>query len=131
MLFLCRTGDYYRYLAELTVETEGPKAEAAQNALEAYNRAMDVVKAAEEAGSSELKSTNPARLGLALNFSVFYFEIMRDTEKACALAKDAFDTAVAEIDSFETDCEKDSTLIIQLLRDNLSLWTQDQIENDE
>ena len=37
---------------------------------------------------------DPLRLGLALNFSVFYFEIMGVQERACQLAKAAFDDAI-------------------------------------
>ena len=65
--------------------------------------------------------THPIRLGLALNFSVFYYEIMNDPSKACELAKKAFDDAIAELDSLKEDSYKDSTLIMQLLRDNLTV----------
>ncbi|MCL4151686.1 UNVERIFIED_CONTAM: hypothetical protein GTU68_064854 [Idotea baltica] len=62
---------------------------------------------------TELPPTHPIRLGLALNFSVFYYEIA------------AFDDAIAELDTLSEDSYKDSTLIMQLLRDNLTLWTSD------
>lgn len=62
---------------------------------------------------------------MALNFSVFYYEILDDREKAVKLAKSAFDDAVSELDSLSEDSYKDSTLIMQLLRDNLTLWTSD------
>ena len=110
-----RKGDYYRYLAEFRVEKE--REDTAEHAREAY-------KAASEA-SKELPSTNPIRLGLALNFSVFYYEILESPDEACKLAKTAFEDAIAELDNLKEDSYKDSTLIMQLLRDNLTLWTSD------
>lgn len=41
------------------------------------------------------------------------------------LAKAAFDDAIAELDTLSEESYKDSTLIMQLLRDNLTLWTSD------
>ena len=67
--------------------------------------------------------THPIRLGLALNFSVFYYEIKNAPSEACTLAKSAFDDAIAELDTLNEESYKDSTLIMQLLRDNLTLWT--------
>lgn len=109
-------GDYYRYLAEFTVG-EVCK-EAADSSLEAYKAASDIAVA-------ELPPTDPMRLGLALNFSVFYYEILDSPESACHLAKQAFDEAISELDSLSEESYKDSTLIMQLLRDNLTLWTSD------
>ena len=41
------------------------------------------------------------------------------------MAKQAFDEAIAELDTLSEESYKDSTLIMQLLRDNLTLWTSD------
>ena len=46
------------------------------------------------------------------------------------LAKQAFDDAIAELDTLSEESYKDSTLIMQLLRDNLTLWTSDQPEQE-
>ncbi|CAA0826947.1 14-3-3-like protein GF14 mu [Striga hermonthica] len=78
---------------------------------------------------AELPPTHPIRLGLALNFSVFYYEILNSPERACHLAKQAFDEAISELDTLNEDSYKDSTLIMQLLRDNLTLWTSDISED--
>jgi len=111
--------DYYRYLAEFA---EGPaKDDHAANAEASYQEATNA--------AIELASTHPIRLGLALNFSVFQYEVQGKQEEACSLAKKAFDDAIAELDTLDEESYKDSTLIMQLLRDNLTLWTSD--ENQE
>ena len=86
---------------------------------------MQAYKAASDLAEVELAPTNAIRLGLALNFSVFYYEILNAPERACRLAKSAFDEAIKKIGSMEEGQYKDSTLIMQLLRDNLTLWTSD------
>ena len=70
---------------------------------------------------TECPSKHPIRLGLALNFSVFYYEILNFPDCACRLAKAAFDDAIAELDTLSEESYKDATLIMQLLRDNLTL----------
>ncbi|KAK4863275.1 hypothetical protein LT330_002053 [Penicillium expansum] len=110
-------GDYHRYLAEFA---SGPKRKGAATAAhEAYKNATDVAQ-------TELTPTHPIRLGLALNFSVFYYEILNSPDRACHLAKQAFDDAIAELDSLSEESYRDSTLIMQLLRDNLTLWTSSE-----
>jgi len=109
-------GDYFRYLAEFASSND--RKTASEQALIAYKAAADVA-------NNELPPTHPIRLGLALNFSVFYYEILNSPERACQLAKQAFDDAIAELDTLSEESYKDSTLIMQLLRDNLTLWTSD------
>ena len=89
------------------------------------SQALDAYKAAQNVAETKMSPTNPIRLGLALNFSVFYFEILNLPDDACGLAKRAFDDAIAELDTLSEDSYKDATLIMQLLRDNLSLWTSE------
>ncbi|XP_076888724.1 14-3-3-like protein [Bidens hawaiensis] len=120
VFYLKMKGDYHRYLAEF--KTAGERKDAAENTLTAYKSAQDIANA-------ELAPTHPIRLGLALNFSVFYYEILNSPDRACGLAKQAFDEAIAELDTLGEESYKDSTLIMQLLRDNLTLWTSDMQED--
>jgi len=115
VFYLKMKGDYYRYLVEVT--TGDPREKLSDNSKKAYEAATTE--------ADHLPSTHPIKLGLALNFSVFHYEIMNDGKKACELAKKAFDAAIAELDNLKEDSYKDSTLIMQLLRDNLTLWTSE------
>ncbi|CAO2640315.1 14-3-3 protein eta [Lemmus lemmus] len=109
VFYLKMKGDYYRYLAEVA---SGEKKNSVVEASEAaYKKAFEISK-------EHMQPTHPIRLGLALNFSVFYYEIQ------------AFDDAIAELDTLNEDSYKDSTLIMQLLRDNLTLWTSDQQDEE-
>jgi 14-3-3 protein epsilon len=115
-------GDYNRYLSEF--QTGDTRKESAGAALDAYQSASDIA-------SKDLPPTHPIRLGLALNFSVFYYEILNSPDQACQIAKQAFDDAIAELDTLNEESYKDSTLIMQLLRDNLTLWTSDQANDGD
>lgn len=120
VFYLKMKGDYYRYLAEVAT---GEKQDTIASSQTAYQEAFDISK-------KEMQPTHPIRLGLALNFSVFFYEILNSPDQACALAKQAFDEAIAELDTLNEDSYKDSTLIMQLLRDNLTLWTSDNAPDE-
>jgi len=113
VFYLKMSGDYYRYLAEFTSSDDYP-----EKARIYYQKALDVAKDC-------LAETHPTRLGLALNFSVCYYEILKKPRDACDLAKQAFDEAIQKLDTLNDANYKDSTLIMQLLRDNLTLWTSE------
>eukprot|EP01083_Nonionella_stella_P023965 66316_1 len=126
VFYLKMAGDYYRYLAELAVEEEDENGSLVfpQKAYKMYAKAMDVAR-------NTVCETHPTRLGLSLNFSVCYYEILKEPQKACDLAKEAFDGAIAKLDSLNDASYKDSTLIMQLLRDNLTLWTSQMQTNSK
>merc|ERR1712122_40610 len=109
--------DYYRYIAEFS--DGDAKSKAAESARLAYEEAAKVAE-------KDLAVTHPIRLGLALNYSVFQYEVLQNPDEACKMARTAFGDAIAELDNVAEDSYKDSTLIMQLLRDNLTLWTSDQ-----
>lgn len=128
VFYLKMKGDYYRYCAEVAIDAD-ERLKVIDEANKAYENARKV-------SEENLKATDPIRLGLALNYSVFHYEIRQKPQEACALAKEAFDEAIAMLDALAEDSYKDSTLIMQLLRDNLTLWTaeessQDKDENDQ
>jgi len=116
-------GDYFRYLSELgevkaLTNKDLTHQKVKDECEKMYKEAMEVAKA-------NLNETHPTRLGLALNFSVCYYEILKKHEEACKLAKEAFDAAIEKLDTLNDASYKDSTLIMQLLRDNLTLWTSE------
>jgi len=125
VFYLKMTADYYRYLAEFHSGNE-VNSGYDKKAAEFYKSAMDIA-------TQKLQPTNPIRLGLALNYSVCLYEILKEAKSACDLAKNAFDQAIAKLDKVDEASYKDSTLIMQLIRDNLTLWTssQDDVENTE
>jgi 14-3-3 protein epsilon len=109
-------GDYHRYICEISDDVD--KTKEAQFAKHAYE---DGTKVAEES----LPVTSSARLGLALNFAVFYYEVMRSPGEAVPIARKAYEDAVREIDDLAEDSSKDSQIIMKLLSDNITLWTSE------
>lgn len=116
-------GDYFRYICEHLAEDSDERKALVEKARKAYEKAFEYCK--------DLPETDPSRLGLALNRSVFHFEIAKETQIACDMAKQAFDMAIAKLDSLGDKDYKDSTLIMQLLRDNLTIWNQHNDKTEE
>jgi len=119
VFYLKMSGDYYRYLSEFKTDSDD-----SGKAATFYEEAMQVA-------SEALAETHPTRLGLALNYSVCCYEILDKKDKACEIAKNAFDAAIEKLDTLNDSSYKDSTLIMQLLRDNLTLWTSEKEEENE
>ncbi|CAF0862766.1 unnamed protein product [Adineta steineri] len=114
IVYLKTKGDYYRYLTEVTTGSERQK--FAGESGHAYKNAFDMAK-------NQMSVTHPIRLGLALSFSVFFYEILNNTDAACRIAIQALDEALTGSDSLENDSYRDSIVIMQSLRDNLNAWT--------
>ena len=112
--FLKMVGDYYRYIAE---EAIGAKLKEVKQAAKA---------AYEKANAIDLAPCNPIKLGLALNFSVFNYEVLKDHAKACELADSALQQALDKIDELEEDDFRDAKSIIELLKENLTLWKEEK-----
>jgi 14-3-3 protein epsilon len=117
--FVKMVGDYYRYISE---NAKGAQLEAVkQKALKAY----------EEANQISLPPCNPIKLGLALNFSVFHYEVMKNHKAACELADRALQSALDKIDELEEDDFRDAKSIIELLKENLTLWKEEEDGGNE
>ena len=121
VFYLKMKADYYRYMGEACsgTELEGISTKALEN----YESAKKIAES--------LPSTDPVRLGLILNFSVFQYELRKNPKAACAMAKAAFDEAIGGLQDLDEDKYKDSTAIMQLLKDNLTLWTSELEEGEE
>uniref|UniRef100_A0A915DI19 14-3-3 domain-containing protein n=1 Tax=Ditylenchus dipsaci TaxID=166011 RepID=A0A915DI19_9BILA len=115
-------GDYMRYLAEIS--SGDARQEVVEKSRAAYGEAFELAK-------KEMSPAHPIRLGLALNFAVFYYEIDNSPDKACHLAKQSFDDALPGVDTIDDGMKQDSSMILQLLRDNLNLWTVMDSDEDE
>ena len=107
--------DYYRYSVEF--KTGADRDAGANNAKKAYEEAMNL--------TGDLSKADPQYLGLALNYSVFLYEILDQKKEAIDLADKSFKDAVGLIDKLEEEAYSEATLILQLLKDNVQLWTED------
>ncbi len=116
--FVKMVGDYYRYIAE-TAQNEK---------LEHVKR--EALKAYTEANGIPLPPCNPIKLGLALNFSVFHYEVMKDHKQACTLADSALQAALEKIDDLGEEDFRDAKSIIELLKENLTLWKEEEEGGD-
>lgn len=140
-------GDYNRYGAEVT--TGEAKASYKAKAEQAYKTATELCEKQVPAGTGkakekneplptggtetedELPPTNPIRLGLALNYSVFMYEILEQRDEASKVADQAFEDAIDKLDELSEEQYRDSTLIMQLLKDNRDLWSTGDQDFDQ
>ena len=122
VFFLKLKGDYYRYKCEFATGKEF---------LETCSKAEKVYKEAYDLANKDIPISSSTRLGLALNYSVFFYEIKGLKEEACNIAKNAFDEAMKVLDDLEKSKPKDTILIIQLLKENLILWSNEMNDDEQ
>ena len=118
VFYLKLKGDYFRYIAEFSLGSN--HSEIAQNSINAYKQAYDA--------ASKLKANNPIKLGLALNYSVFYFEVLDNPIEAINIANKAFNEGISNLDSIAEHQYKDATNILQLLKENITMWSAEIAE---
>lgn len=119
--FLKFRADLERYMAEISVGNE--HASWVHESHRSYKKAADIA-------TCHLKATDAIRLNLMLSFSVFYYEVYNSAERACILAKSAYDDALEEGLFWprrqgvkESAEHKDAADIVYLLRDHVVRWT--------
>ena len=120
VLYMKIKADYYRYHCEFA---EGDEFE------EAKNNALKIYKEAYDIALKDINIYNSIRLGLALNYSVFKYEIMDSKNEAYDIAQKAYDDAMKVVDDVEKDRTSDNLLLIQLLKENLNMWNN-EMEGD-
>nr|XP_056704523.1 14-3-3 protein gamma-like [Euleptes europaea] len=124
--YLKMKGDNYRYLAE--VASPDAKETLVKSAETAYGEAQEITQWC-------MEPTHPLALALALNYSTFYYEVVNNPQQATRLARSAFDMAIAGLETLSLEYYKESTVIMQHLRDNILQWTGDlqpqQEDSDE
>ncbi|KAH0790275.1 14-3-3 protein [Histomonas meleagridis] len=113
--------DYYRYICEAKPESE--KDEPANKAKECYENAMEISK-------NEIPPSRPTSLGLILNYSVFLYEILGQKSAAIELAQKTYNECSQIVDENSDNSYSEATMILQLLRDNVSLWTQEDNQQE-
>lgn len=110
ILFLKMKADYCRYLAEIGRMP--------------FSQVQTVYTQAYDAARSTLGPAHPFRTGIALNFSVFHYEIAKNKDAAIQIAKLAHDEASAAVKALPIDERNDAMEVINLIATNLKSWTQ-------
>ena len=120
VLYMKIKADYYRYHCEF----------AENDAFdEAKDKAEKIYKEAYDLALKEISIYNSVRLGLALNYSVFEYEILDNKNDAYNIAQKAYDEVMKVVDDLEKDRTSENLLLIQLLKENLNLWNN-EMEGD-
>ena len=114
-------GDHYRYLAEISKNKEKEYNKAIEDAEKIYKEAYEIA-------NKELPVLNNTRIGLCLNFAVFYYEVKGNKKEGCKIAKKAFEDSMKYLDELEKNKLKDVLLLIQLLKENLIFWSSEMSE---
>ena len=115
IFYLKMKGDYCRYLCEIVNSNEN------QNYIDesekSYKEANDLAQ--------NLPWTNSVRLGLSLNYSVFYYEIKKNVNQAIKIGKEAIKGAKKQNDKIKEDEDKDALLTLQTLKENILIWEKE------
>lgn len=114
IFYLKMKGDYYRYLAEFCRDNTTDY--VFDSAKIAYAQALELSR-------ENLSAAHPLRLGLILNFSVFYYEILETHEVACEMVKDSVSAGENDLHNQTESARNDSVMILKLLKDNLKIWS--------
>jgi len=76
--------------------------------------------------AESLQPTNPERLALSCNYSSCCVEVLNKMDQGCNIAKQAFDDAISSLDCLDDEDYQAATMVMQLIRDKLVIWTLDE-----
>lgn len=113
VFYIKMTADYLRYKWEATGDANRPDVAAKCKA--AYQEAAALA-------DTSLPTYHPLRLGLALNFAVFIYEILGETAEAHELASNAYSEAGSGINQLSEESKQEATHTLELLKENIQLW---------
>ncbi|KAL3115466.1 hypothetical protein niasHT_010731 [Heterodera trifolii] len=113
VFYLKMKADYYRYMAE--VATDEDRSVVVELAKGAYLKAM-------ETAGDKIPATHPTRLGLALNYSVFNYEILNSVTEARKVIQTALDLANAEIPKLKEPLSEEAEGNLRVMKENMDLW---------
>jgi len=124
VLYLKTKADYYRYISEIYTGENFKR--SSENASKFYQAAIEVFAERVEKGEKIFPATNPIRLGLALNYSIFQAEIKHDPKSAMNIAKKAFEEALNEFDNMiDEEMKVNAASVMQTLKENIAAWKED------
>jgi len=125
--FLKVKADHYRYMAEISIGAELKSYR--QNSYKFYKEAFS--------SSLMLNPLNTIRLGVALNYSVFFFEVLSNTMQSIMIATSSLNEALKELKMYDEESLQDEKLkdaldIIKLIKDNVHHWAKgDLVQENE
>ena len=114
IFYLKMKGDYCRYLCEISPNENQNYIEECEKS---YKDATDLAQ--------NFPWTNAIKLGLSLNFCVFYYDIKKNSTQAVKIAKEAIKGAKKQLDKIKEDEDKDASLTLQTLKENISIWEKE------
>ena len=117
VLYYKLKGDYYRYLS-----TFFESKEYSQNALVSYKKSTELAES--------LSPINPIKIDLALSFSVFNYDVLKNTEDAISIATEALNEGVERLNEISDVDAKDASISLQMLKDNLENWNKETVVDD-
>jgi hypothetical protein len=117
VFYLKSKADFLRYKTEC--QSGILFIESARDAHQTYSRATKIAK-------QSMSPTDDAALGLALNYAVFFYDILHDYNSACIVAKDAYDSAHEKLSELTAEEFAISASIMQLIKSNVQMWCTDR-----
>ena len=113
-------GDLNRYVAEYAKDELREK--VMKDGLTAYQEAINM--------SKELPILNEVLLGLSLNMSLFYYEVMNERKNAIKISNECAIKIDKELPNFDQTNENNKVIIslVNLIKDNLAHWKAEEVE---